>query len=126
MGRCLAKENNKVAKNPKGKGEASMQTDITYVQGVEMGLNQVISEFGRVFGENIPAVNRDEAVRAAALCWLSEKLTRAVQDKVHYTEAQGIERANNCVRFGYGGLIHYLGDDCHISMPSIFRKQDAV
>jgi hypothetical protein len=95
-----------------------------FLTGMEMGLNSVISEFGRVFGEHIPEKNRDEVVKAAALSWLSEQLTSAVQAKVHFTEAQPIEQANNCVRMGYSGLIHRLGGKNHICLPSILREQN--
>ena len=101
------------------------KSKINYVQAVEVGLKNVLQEFGNVFAANIPAEQRDEVVKAAVLSWLAEQLTRAVQNKVHYTEAQVIERANNCARFGYGGLIHCLGGDCHISIPAILGKKAA-
>ena len=99
----------------------------TYVQGIEDGLQNVIHEFGKFFGGNIPDKNRDEVVRAAVLCWLSEQLTMAVQCKAdNYLDAEATVQANNCTRFGYGGLIHNLGDNHHINISSIFRRYDTV
>lgn len=100
-----------------------MQTDFTCVESVELGLNVVFSEFGKVFGEHIPVANREEAIKAAAFCWLSEQLTSAVQNKLHYTRTQDIERANNIVRFGYGRLIHERGAEYHIDIHEILHDK---
>lgn len=81
------------------------------MENVEMGLNQVIEEFGKVFAKGIPKGERNMVVRAAALSWLSEQMTTAVQNKTKYKECDDIEQANNVVRFAHGGIVRDYPDD---------------
>ena len=98
--------------------------DFGCLSAVDNGLTGVIAEFAEVFGKHIPPEYRNKVAKAAVFSWLSEQLTSAVQSKVNFAEARAIEEANNCVRFGYGGLIHSLGESNHISVDSIIGKSE--
>jgi hypothetical protein len=98
-----------------------MNQRMSDMEAIESGLSYVIAEFGNVFAADIPDEDRNEVVRAAALSWLSEKMTCAVQRKTKYQDCQNIERANNVVRFGHGFIVRAY-DGKYPYMPAILEK----
>jgi hypothetical protein len=86
------------------------QDNNEYIEEIAVGLSHVFIEFGKVFAAGIPDKDRADVVIATAFCWLSEKMTEAVQKTTNYENCRVIEGANNVVRFGHMFIVKDFGN----------------